>query len=68
MEPIEVARFRFRYLAEIAQGVLDEAGIQSAVVADDAGGAYPGIAPARLLVAPESASHARELLEEEEPA
>jgi hypothetical protein len=31
-------------------------------MADDIGGAYAGIAPARLLVAPEDAARAREVL------
>jgi hypothetical protein len=38
-------------------------------MADDIGGTYAGIAPARLLVAPEDAARAREVLTlAEEPA
>ncbi|MGH7543992.1 MAG: putative signal transducing protein [Gemmatimonadota bacterium] len=52
----------------MARGLLEDAGIPSAVMADDIGGAYAGIAPARLLVAPEDAGRAREVLEAaEEP-
>jgi len=52
----------------MARGLLEDAGIPSALVADDIGGAYAGIAPARLLVAPEDAGRAREVLEAtEEP-
>ncbi|MGH7572844.1 MAG: putative signal transducing protein [Gemmatimonadota bacterium] len=61
--PVEVGRYRWRHEAEIAQGLLDDAEILSTVVADDIGGAYAGIAPARLLVAPEDAERAREVLE-----
>lgn len=65
--PVEVGRYRWRHQAELAGGRLEDAGIPSAVVADDAGGAYAGIAPARLLVAPEHAERARRILEENEP-
>ena len=60
--PVEVGRWRWRHEAEIARGLLEDAGIPSAVMADDIGGAYAGIAPARLLVAPENAARAREVL------
>ncbi len=62
--PVEIGRYRWRHQAEIAGGLLEDAGIPSAVVADDAGGAYAGIAPARLLVAPELAERARGILQE----
>jgi hypothetical protein len=66
--PVEVGRWRWRHEAEMARGLLDDAGIPSALIADDIGGAYAGIAPARLLVAPEDAGRAREVLEAaEEP-
>ena len=38
---IEVAAFPTRSEAEIAQGALAASGIESVLVADDAGGAYP---------------------------
>lgn len=60
--PVEVGRWRWRHEAEIARGLLEDAGIPSAVMADDIGGAYAGIAPARLLVAPEDAARARDVL------
>lgn len=59
---MEVGRYRWRHEAEMARGVLEDAGIPATVVADDAGGAYAGIAPARLLVSREAASRAREIL------
>lgn len=65
--PVEVARYRWRHEAELARGRLADAGIVSMVMADDAGGLYAGIAPARLLVAPESLGRARELLEDQGP-
>lgn len=53
----------------MALGLLEEAGIQGVVVADDAGGQYAGIAPARLLVPAADAGRAREILAEwDEPA
>lgn len=64
-EPVEIARYRYRHLAEIAQGRLEDAGVPSAIMSDDIGGTYVGIAPARLLVAPEHADRARELLADE---
>jgi len=64
-EPVEIVRYRYRYLAEIARGRLEDAGIPSAIMSDDIGGTYVGIAPARLLVAPEHADRARELLADE---
>ena len=48
--------------AAAAVRAVKDAGIPSAVMADDIGGAYAGIAPARLLVAPEDAARARDVL------
>lgn len=59
---MEVGRYRWRHEAEMARGVLEDEGIPATVIADDAGGAYAGIAPARLLVARGAASRAREIL------
>ena len=64
--PVEIGRYRWRHEAEMARGLLADADIPSTVVADDIGGAYAGIAPARLLVAPEDAERAREALESAE--
>jgi hypothetical protein len=49
---VQVAAFPSRSDAELAQSALSAAGIQSEVVADDAGGAYPFdlSGAARLLV------------------
>ncbi|MDX1623063.1 MAG: DUF2007 domain-containing protein [Gemmatimonadota bacterium] len=60
--PVEVARYRWRHQAEMARGVLEDAGIPATVVADDAGGAYAGIAPARLLVAGDAVEEAEAIL------
>ncbi|MBI4409323.1 MAG: DUF2007 domain-containing protein [Gemmatimonadetes bacterium] len=60
-----IARFNFRHEAEYAQGFLKDAGIDSAVAIDDAGGAQVGMAfsnPARLLVRAEDATRARAVL------
>lgn len=60
--PVEVARYSLRPYAEMAAGVLEEEGIDSVVVADDAGGMYAGIAPARLMVEEEDLERARRVL------
>jgi putative signal transducing protein len=62
---IEVGIYRTRQDAEIAQGALTAAGIESFVSADDAGGAYPfGFSGggARLLVDEADAETAAEIL------
>lgn len=48
--------------AEIAKGALDAAGIDSMVRADDAGGMYPTIRGAQLLVRSEDAAQGRDVL------
>jgi hypothetical protein len=45
-----VATFRSTADALIAKGVLDEGGVRSMVRSDNAGGMYPGLAGAELLV------------------
>jgi Putative prokaryotic signal transducing protein len=49
---VEVGSYATRSEAELAQGVLEAAGIPSVIAADDAGGAYPFdlSGGARLLV------------------
>ena len=64
--PVEVARFQWRYEAEMALGILEDEGIPGVVLADDAGGAYAGIASSRLVVPAEYADHARSVLAEME--
>lgn len=49
--------------AGIAKGVLDEAGIDSMIRSDNAGGMYPALAAVDLLVREEDAERALEALE-----
>ena len=51
--------------AQIAKGVLDAAGIDSMIRADDAGGMYPTIRGAALLVRSEDAVDARAILDQQ---
>jgi hypothetical protein len=62
-----VARFGYRHEAELAQGYLNDAGIASLLVTDDAGGAYAGMMftrAARLVVRAGDLARARRVLEE----
>jgi hypothetical protein len=64
-EPVEVGRFRYRHEAEMALGILEDEGIPGAVLADDVGGAYPGLlGRARVVVPGEYAERARTVLAE----
>jgi hypothetical protein len=47
---VAVKTFRSRPDAEIAKGVLDDAGIESMIRSDDGGGMYPVLDRAELLV------------------
>lgn len=47
---VVVSRFRSTADAQVAQGILDEADIESMIRSDDAGGMYPALAGAELLV------------------
>jgi hypothetical protein len=60
---IVVATFRSTADARVAKGVLDEAGIDSMIRSDNAGGMYPALAGADLLVREEDAERALEALE-----
>jgi hypothetical protein len=65
-EAVVIARFGFRHEAEIAAGFLLDAGINSLLSADDAGGAGIGFSQyksVRLLVLREDAERAREVLQ-----
>lgn len=65
-EPVVVARFYYRHEAEFAQSYLDDAEIESAIFADDAGGMEVALSfsnSVRLLVRPEDADEARAVLE-----
>jgi uridine phosphorylase len=59
---IVVSTFPSTANAQIAKGVLAEAGIESMIRTDDAGGMYPGIGGAELLVRSEDFERARETL------
>lgn len=61
-----VARFGFRHEAELAQGYLDDAGIESMIAVDDAGGNL-GLTlenEAALVVRADEAIRARQVLHE----
>ena len=60
-----VARFHYRYEAELARGYLESAGVDSALLIDDAGGMDVGLAfvnPARLVVREDDEERARSVL------
>ena len=57
-----VATFRSTADAQIAKGVLDEAGIESMIRSDNAGGMYPALDAADLLVRVEDVDRANEAL------
>jgi len=64
---VVVATFDRRHEAETAQGFLTDAGIESAISADDAGGADLGLSftrTAKLLVLDGDEERAREVLED----
>ena len=48
--------------AQIAKGILDEVGIESMIRADNAGGMYPAISGAELLVRSEDVDKANRAL------
>lgn len=59
---VVIATFPSVTEAQIAQGALDDAGIDSMIRTDDAGGMYPTIRGAQLLVRSEDVVQAREVL------
>jgi uncharacterized protein len=61
-ELVAVTAFRSLPDAQIAKGVLDQAGIDSMIRSDDAGGMYPAIGGAELLVRAEDVERATESL------
>lgn len=63
MPLVTIASFRSSAEAQVAKGVLDEIGIESMIRTDDAGGMYPGISGAELLVRAEDADAARAALD-----
>jgi uridine phosphorylase len=62
-EVVVVSTFRSTADAEIAQGILDEIGIESMIRSDNAGGMYPELAGADLLVRAEDVDKAIEALQ-----
>jgi hypothetical protein len=61
-ELVAVSSFRSTADALIAKGILDEAGIESMVRSDNAGGMYPALAGADLLVRAEDVIKASDAL------
>jgi hypothetical protein len=59
---VTISTFRSTADAQIAKGVLDEVGIESTIRADNAGGMYPAISGAELLVRSEDRDKAHEAL------
>ena len=60
-----VARFHYRHQAELAYGYLENAGVDAALLIDDAGGMDVGLAfvnPARIVVRAEDEERARGVL------
>ena len=59
---VAVSTFRSEADARIAKGILDEAGIESMIRADTAGGMYPALSGAELLVRSEDSDSALDAL------
>ena len=59
---VAVSTFRTEADAQIAKGILDEIGIESMIRTDDAGGMYPGVGGAELLVRSGDVKRAKEAL------
>jgi hypothetical protein len=59
---VAVSVFRSAADAQVAKGILDEVGIESMIRADDAGGMYPSLSGAELLVRSEDLDKAQEAL------
>jgi Putative prokaryotic signal transducing protein len=62
-ELIVISTFRSVTDATIAKGILDAAGIESAIRSDNAGGMYPALAGADLLVRKDDSDKAIEALQ-----
>ena len=60
---IAISTFRSTADAQIAKGILDEVGIESMIRADNAGGMYPAISGAELLVRSEDVARAQDALD-----
>ena len=59
---VVVSTFPLAADAQIAKGVLDRAGIESMIRADNAGGMYPALSGVELLVRAEDIGKARRAL------
>ncbi|HWK09133.1 MAG TPA: DUF2007 domain-containing protein [Vicinamibacterales bacterium] len=59
---VVISKFRSVADAEIAKGLLDQAGIASMIRSDNAGGMYPALAGADLIVRAEDVSRAEDAL------
>ena len=59
---IAISTFRSVADAQIAKGILDETGIESMIRTDNAGGMYPAMSGAELLVRSEDVDKARDAL------
>ena len=64
---ITISTFRSAADAQVAKGILDEAGIESMIRADNAGGMYPALSGAELLVRAEDADAAHAALQRTDP-
>jgi putative signal transducing protein len=62
LDLIVVSRFRSIADAQIAKGILDEVRIESMIRSDNAGGMYPALAGAELLVRAEDVDKASDAL------
>jgi hypothetical protein len=66
MDIVTIRTFRLQFNADIAKGLLDEAGITAVLESDDAGGSYPNIFFSgegfRLKVRSEDRERAEEVL------
>ncbi len=62
LDLVAIATFRSTADAQIAKGILDEVGVESMIRADNAGGMYPAISGAELLVRFEDIDKAHEAL------
>ena len=59
---VVISTFRSTADAQIAKGILDEVRIEAVIRADDAGGMYPALSGADLLVRSEDVQKAHEAL------
>ena len=61
-ELVSVSTFRSTADAQVAKGILDEAGVESMIRSDNAGGMYPAMDGAKLLVRAEDVTRANDAL------